>query len=109
MTVPPLLFASQASYRIFNLGNTRVVTVTEMVDTLQELLGVKANVQYVPLPATGDVLKTNANISAAHEAFDYTPHTNLKEGLQAFVKWFYEYYGPDGKNRPADEIGYIPD
>ncbi len=100
---------SQALYRIFNLGNTRVVTVTEMVTILQELLGVKAKLQYVPLPATGDVLKTNANITEARNAFDYSPKVDIKQGLRAFVTWFYEYYGPDGKDRQIDEVAYVPD
>ncbi|KAG2500300.1 hypothetical protein HYH03_001878 [Edaphochlamys debaryana] len=95
--------------RVFNLGNTQVHTVTEMVNALQEMLGIKANVRYQPLGATGDVLRTNANITAAHEAFGYTPKTNLHEGLKQFVDWYFKYYGPDGKKRAADENGYIPD
>jgi hypothetical protein len=37
-------------------------------------------------------------------ALGYEPKTNLREGLKAFVDWFYEYYGPqvrrtDGEGR----------
>ncbi|KAG2439545.1 hypothetical protein HXX76_004898 [Chlamydomonas incerta] len=95
--------------RLYNLGNTQVHTVTEMVRTLEELLGMKANIRYQPLGATGDVLRTNANITAAHNELGYTPQTNLRAGLQAFVEWYFQYYGADGKRRPADEVGYIPD
>ncbi|GLC40998.1 hypothetical protein PLESTB_000953800 [Pleodorina starrii] len=98
-----------ATYRLFNLGNTQVHTVSEMVDTLQELMGMKALVRRMPLGATGDVLRTNANITAAARALGYSPRTNLRQGLQEFVKWYFEYYGPDGKKRPADEVGYVPD
>ncbi|KXZ52291.1 hypothetical protein GPECTOR_10g923 [Gonium pectorale] len=99
----------QPTYRVYNLGNTQVHTVSEMVDTLQELLGIKANIKYQPLGATGDVLRTNANITAAHSDLGYTPKTNLRQGLQEFVTWYFAYYGADGKHRPADEVGYIPD
>ncbi|PNW82253.1 hypothetical protein CHLRE_06g278143v5 [Chlamydomonas reinhardtii] len=95
--------------RIYNLGNTQVHTVTEMVRTLEELLGIKAIIRYQPLGATGDVLRTNANITTAHNELGYTPQTNLRAGLQAFVEWYFQYYGADGKRRPADEVGYIPD
>ncbi|KAG2445161.1 hypothetical protein HYH02_008629 [Chlamydomonas schloesseri] len=95
--------------RLYNLGNTQVHTVTEMVRTLEDLLGMKANIRYQPLGATGDVLRTNANITAAHNDLGYTPQTNLRAGLQAFVEWYFQYYGSDGKRRPADEVGYIPD
>ncbi|KXZ53978.1 hypothetical protein GPECTOR_6g898 [Gonium pectorale] len=97
------------AYRLYNLGNTQVHTVTEMVDTLQELLGAKAIVNYQPLGPTGDVLRTNANISLAHNDLGYTPRTNLRKGLEEFVKWYFAYYGPDGTRRSADEAGYIPD
>lgn len=83
--------------------------MTEMVRTLEELLGIKAIIRYQPLGATGDVLRTNANITTAHNELGYTPQTNLRAGLQAFVEWYFQYYGADGKRRPADEVGYIPD
>ncbi|GIL49826.1 hypothetical protein Vafri_6123 [Volvox africanus] len=100
---------SPPTYRLYNLGNTKVHTVSEMVQTLQELMAMKAMVKYQPLGATGDVLRTNANITAAHAALGYTPKTDLREGLREFVKWYFEYYGSDGKKRPADEVGYVPD
>lgn len=98
-----------AEFRLYNLGNTHVVTVTEMVQTLQELLKRRAKIEYVPLGATGDVLRTNANITAARGAFGYAPKTNIRDGLAAFVSWYFDYYGPDGMKRPADEQGYVPD
>lgn len=49
-------------------GNTRVVTVTDMVRTLEKLLKKEARIEYVALGATGDVLRTNANITGAQKA-----------------------------------------
>jgi hypothetical protein len=39
----------------------------------------------------------------------YTPKTNIRDGLAAFVEWFFDYYGADGTHRPDDEKGYVPD
>ncbi len=51
--------------QVYNLGNTHPHTVTEMVDLLEKHLGRKATRKHIPVPATGDVLSTFADISAA--------------------------------------------
>ncbi len=53
--------------QIYNLGNTNPHTVTELVDLLERGLARKAKRRLVPMPATGDVLATFADISAAKE------------------------------------------
>jgi len=90
-TAPPSV-KGQAEYRLFNLGNTHPETVTTLVENLEDILGKKAVKEYVPMPATGDVLATHANVSAAYEAFGYEPKTDLRTGLEKFVKWYREYY-----------------
>ena len=82
-----------AQYRLFNLGNTHPEPVTTLVENLEELLNKKANKRVVPMPPTGDVLATHANVTAAHDAFGYQPKTSLKEGLSRFVEWYTQYYG----------------
>ena len=82
-----------AEYRLFNLGNTHPEPVTTLVENLEEILGKKAIKKIVPMPATGDVLATHANVSAAYEAFGYQPKTDLKTGLRQFVEWYRTYYG----------------
>ena len=54
-----------APAQIYNLGNTNPHTVTELVDLLERGLNRKAQRDLVPMPATGDVLATFADISAA--------------------------------------------
>ncbi len=51
--------------QIYNLGNTNPHTVTELVDLLERGLNRKAQRNLIPMPATGDVLATFADISAA--------------------------------------------
>lgn len=94
-----------APLRVFNLGNTRPVNVSHFVSTLEGHLGVKAIRDYVPLPATGDVLRTHADVSKAREELGYAPSTTLYEGLGKFVEWFRNYYA-EGE-RP-DEVAYVP-
>ncbi|KAG5039710.1 hypothetical protein JHK85_012186 [Glycine max] len=81
-----------AQFRVFNLGNTSPVPVTELVAILEKLLKVKAKKKVLPMPTNGDVKFTHANISLAHRDLGYRPTTDLETGLRKFVKWYLEFY-----------------
>lgn len=98
----------KAEYRIFNIGNMFPVSVSKFVETLENALGKSAIKTKVKKGNTGDVHFTHANITAAQNAFGYSPKTSLDQGLKNFAHWFYEYYGPDGMNLREDEINYKP-
>ncbi|GAB2300901.1 UDP-glucuronate 4-epimerase 3 [Dionaea muscipula] len=88
-----------AQYRIFNLGNTSPVGVSELVNVLESLLKVKANKKILSMPRNGDVLFTHANISFAKQELGYEPTTDLPTGLKKFVKWYLSYYSDSQKRR----------
>lgn len=75
-----------APYDIFNLGNHSPVSVSELVSTLEELLGKKALIQYAKKPQ-GDVAITYADIDKARRMLGFEPKTALREGLAQFVIW----------------------
>lgn len=81
-----------AQLRIFNLGNTSPVPVTQLVRILEKLLKVKAKTKVLPLPRNGDVKFTHANISLAYRELGYKPSTDLETGLKKFVRWYANYY-----------------
>ena len=54
--------------QIYNLGNTNPHTVSELVELLEKCLDRKAKRFYRPVPPTGDVLSTFADITAAKQA-----------------------------------------
>ncbi|KAJ6338037.1 hypothetical protein OIU76_007668 [Salix suchowensis] len=82
-----------AQLRVFNLGNTSPVPVTDLVSILERLLKVKAKRNVMKLPRNGDVPYTHANISYAQKEFGYKPTTDLQTGLKKFVRWYLSYYG----------------
>ncbi|CAM8906859.1 unnamed protein product [Rhodiola kirilowii] len=82
-----------AQLRVFNLGNTSPVPVSDLVSILERLLKVKAKRMIVKLPRNGDVQFTHANISYAQREFGYKPTTDLQTGLKKFVRWYMSYYG----------------
>lgn len=80
---------SQDPYSIFNLGNDKTITLSEMVKTISETLGKKVRMKKLP-SQPGDVPLTCANISRSREAIGYQPETTFRDGIVSFVKWFRE-------------------
>lgn len=95
----------EAECHVVNLGNKDPVTVSYLVDCIEAALGKKALRNYMPMPPTGDVLKTNADVSLAAKELGYAPTTPLREGVEKFIAWYKEYY----KNGMDQEMAeYVP-
>jgi UDP-glucuronate 4-epimerase len=78
-----------AGYRIYNLGQSQPVTVSELIAHLEEAVGRKAIIERLPLQP-GDVQQTYADVSRAQEELDYQPAWELRDGLARFVAWMRE-------------------
>jgi len=78
-------------FRIFNIGHNRPVEVVLFVQMLEELLGRKAVIEWVP-PQPGDMIETCANIDRLRDAIGFAPKITLEDGLRRFVHWFREYH-----------------
>ncbi len=74
-------------YEIINLGESEVITLSEMLTTLEDSIGKKAIKKMLPMQP-GDVLKTNADITKARTLIGYLPSTNFQNGIKKFVEWF---------------------
>ena len=84
------LFNNENVYEIFNLGESHVVSLKEMVETIENALGKKAILDIQPMQP-GDVEKTYADISKAKSMLGYDPQTNFAEGIKKFVEWYKRY------------------
>ena len=84
------LFNNEDVYEIFNLGESHVVSLKEMVETIENALGKKAILDIQPMQP-GDVDKTYADISKAKSMIGYDPQTNFSEGIRKFVEWYKKY------------------
>jgi UDP-glucuronate 4-epimerase len=78
------------SYEVINLGNTRTVTLREMIAGLERVLGVTARIERQPLQA-GDVPQTWANVDKARALLGYDPVTSFDEGLRRFAQWLHQH------------------
>lgn len=84
------LFNNENVYEIFNLGESHVVSLKEMVETIENALGKKATLDIQPMQP-GDIDKTYADISKAKAMIGYEPQTNFAEGIRKFVEWYKRY------------------
>ncbi len=75
-----------AGYRIYNLGGSSPVTLSDLIAALERALGKKAVIDRRPMQP-GDVNRTFADISRARSDLGYNPQTPLDEGLARFVAW----------------------
>lgn len=78
--------------RILNIGDSHPVGLMEMIETLENALGVEAKKIMRPMQP-GDVTATYADVSRLHALTGYQPKVMLKEGLEKFVRWYRDYYG----------------
>jgi UDP-glucuronate 4-epimerase len=94
-----------AMCKTYNLGNKDPVTVSYLVDCLENSIGKKAVRNYMPMPPTGDVLKTSADVSKAERDLGYSPSTPLATGIDNFIEWYQDYF-KDGMAKDVQE--YVP-
>jgi UDP-glucose 4-epimerase len=76
-----------ASGHVYNIAAGRGTSVLEMVETIAQLVGVRAQLEMLP-PRAGDIRHSRADISAAAKDLKYVPRVNLKQGLVRTVEWF---------------------
>jgi UDP-glucuronate 4-epimerase len=74
-------------YEIINLGESEVITLSEMVSAIEKALGRTADKKILPMQP-GDVKKTNANITKARTLIGYKPATDFQNGIKKFMEWF---------------------
>lgn len=76
-------------YEIINLGESRTVEVLKLISVIEEKLGKKAKIKYLP-PAPGDVPVTYADVSKAERLLGYEPGVAIEEGVERYVRWYIE-------------------
>ncbi|MGE0608596.1 MAG: NAD-dependent epimerase [Pirellulales bacterium] len=82
---------SPAPFRVYNLGNNQPVGLMQLVDTMEQCLGRKADRRLVPLPPA-DLPATWADITDFQRDIGFTPRTSIEEGVKRLVEWYRGYY-----------------
>jgi UDP-glucuronate 4-epimerase len=79
-----------SGFQIYNLGESKVIKLEELIKTIEEVLGKPAKLNYMP-KQPGDVEITFADITKAKNELDYNPKFNLKNGIEKFVEWYIDH------------------
>ncbi len=82
---------SNFNFEIFNLGSGNPISLIDFIKTLEEIIGIEAAKNYLPLQA-GDIRSTWADVSKSRKLLNFNPQTDIKEGLTKFVDWYKAYY-----------------
>jgi UDP-glucuronate 4-epimerase len=84
--------SSFAPYRIYNIGNNRPVELMSLIGILEQALGRKAVLNFLPMQP-GDVPATYADIGDLSRDVGFRPSTSIETGVEQFVRWYRGYHG----------------
>jgi len=76
-----------SGFEIFNLGESRTVSVNELIKLFEENLSKNAITEKVDMQP-GDVMDTYADISKAKKLIGYDPKVTVEEGVGKLVNWY---------------------
>ncbi len=75
-----------AGFHLYNLGESRPISVNDLIAEIEKALGKKAVKKYLP-HQPGDVERTFADVTRAVNELGYKPNTTIQTGLAEFVHW----------------------
>lgn len=81
----------EAVGQIFNIGGGSRVVLTEVIDTMEKIVGRPIRRNFVEA-ARGDARHTSADVSKAKEILGYQPQVSLAEGLRREWEWMRSLY-----------------
>ncbi len=84
--------SSRAPFRIYNIGNSRPISLDGFIEAIEAAVGRKALRQMRELQP-GDMQDTWADVDDLVAEFDYRPKISVDVGMRRYVDWFRSYYG----------------
>jgi UDP-glucuronate 4-epimerase len=84
--------ASQAPYKIYNIGNHHPVELMHFIEVIEQALGKPAHKIMQPMQP-GDVPATYADVTDLMQDVGFAPDTPIEVGIQRFVDWYRGFYG----------------
>lgn len=75
-----------SGYHIYNLGGNEPVSLTDMIATIEKVIGKEARIDPQPMQP-GDVNRTWADLSLSQAELGYSPQVSLLEGIARQWDW----------------------
>ena len=82
---------SPAPYKLYNIGNNQPVELMDFISAIEEAIGKKAIINFCEMQK-GDVIATYADVDDLMKDVGFKPSTDIRDGVNKFVKWYKEYY-----------------
>lgn len=76
-------------FETVNLGGSSPVLLKELVQIISAEMRTEPNIEWQP-QQPGDVTTTYANIYKAQKLFGFQSTTDIRQGVEQFIKWYYE-------------------
>ncbi len=73
--------------QVINLAGGMAVSILDVVDTMEQVLGQKLKVTFAP-PRPGEILHSFSDCTLLREKVGFVPETPLEEGLRETFEWF---------------------
>ncbi|KAJ3301441.1 hypothetical protein HDU76_005751, partial [Blyttiomyces sp. JEL0837] len=77
----------QGLCEVFNLGNSKTVTLKRFITVIEDAVGRMAEVNLLP-DQPGDVKTTYADLTKSETVLGYRPKVSIEEGIRRLVEWF---------------------
>ena len=78
-------------YEIFNLGNSKPISLKYFVKYIEKIIGKKLKIKYLPMQK-GDVEKTHSSPKKLYKYINYKPKTSVENGIKNFYNWYINYH-----------------
>lgn len=91
---------ADVSGQILNIGGGSRVTVSRVLDTLEDISRMKTRRRHLPA-APGDPRHTGASINLARERLGWEPRVSLRDGLARQWEWYREMHRASAAQRGA--------
>jgi nucleoside-diphosphate-sugar epimerase len=82
-----ILALQRVGYEIFNLGGHENITMNELIALIEQKVGRKAQITYLPFPAA-DMNANLADVTKAGRVLGWEAQVGLHEGLGRAIAWY---------------------
>jgi UDP-glucose 4-epimerase len=83
-----LAAASDATDEIFNIGSSTEVSLLQLAEVLQRVMGSELPLEFGPARAVNGVTRRLADTTRAREVLGWKPEVSLEDGLLRLVTWW---------------------
>ena len=90
--VPDPSNSGVAPFKLYNIGNSHPVQLMRYIELMEEYIGKKAIINYMPIQP-GEIEVSEADNSRLYNDYDYKPKVRVEEGVKNFVEWYRNFFG----------------